>query len=182
MKQIYKNIPNVIFKIEDIYRDTFVTGLWGLNYTTKEKVPENEQTYYIIFNSMFNKYMITNDIVKHGLNSEINNVEIVGQATSIDYAMFCIYEHQVSRNEQVTIYDELKKYKSNKPEERIHTSLINEWADEKASSKIVDWSNAIVIGDSSWSSFKIEGIDLTCKKDKPEKQNKKKKRRKKKGE
>lgn len=71
---------------------------------------QNEQ-WVAVYHKVNDKYIVTDDINKSGLNGNADTISVIGYADSIDLIMFVIYEHQISMGKKFTIFNEIKLMK-----------------------------------------------------------------------
>jgi hypothetical protein len=74
-------------------------------------VTKHFEQWVAVYHKVNDKYIVTDDINKSGLNGNADIISVIGYADSIDLIMFVIYEHQVSLGKKFTIFNEIKLMK-----------------------------------------------------------------------
>lgn len=132
MKDIYKQLSQV--KIITNVKPKSTGGSWFILLADQEPEEVKLPTWTAIYHTKYNLYIVTDDINISGLNDEPELIRLIGYSQNEDYVMFMIYEHQISRNEALTIFHEIKEMNKNK---EMALSDDNEWKwneDKKSSS------------------------------------------------
>ncbi|MFD1955983.1 hypothetical protein ACFSL6_17845 [Paenibacillus thailandensis] len=87
-----------------------ITG-FGLFGPVRERVEIDAGTWLVIYHTGTQRWIVTNDIDKHGLNAAAADLVPVGFANSVKAALFVVWEHQRSLGLDRTILDELREKK-----------------------------------------------------------------------